>query len=156
MKTKILALSATALLSFTSIAEAEKRGVYIGAGLGGLYGMSNSTGGIMAEGDIGYQFTPYNAYQISGAVGAHDNGWVLIESLFKLPIGQYVTPYFLLGAGYTHLNGNSIGADIGVGVNVNLNSNLSVLAQYKFIQAGGSGTPNAGVVSTGLTYYFGE
>jgi opacity protein-like surface antigen len=155
MKTKILALSATVLLSLATVADAEQEGVYIGAGFGGLNGLSNTTGGIVAGADIGYQFSPYNSFQVSGMTGAHNNSWMMIESLFKLPIGQYVTPYFLIGAGYTHLNGNSVGADVGAGVNVNLNANLSILAQYKFIQAGGSGTPTAGVVSTGLTYYFG-
>jgi len=156
MKIKTLSLLAGVLLSLTTVADAEQKGVYIGAGFGGLSGLNNTAGGIVAGADIGYQFTPYNSYQVSGMTGAHSNSWMMVESLFKLPVGKYATPYLLIGAGYTHLNGNSVGVDIGAGINVNLNPNLSILAQYKFIQAGGSGTPTAGVVSTGVTYYFGE
>jgi opacity protein-like surface antigen len=153
VNSKKIILTSVVLFSLASAANAERDGVYSGANFGGVVASKNVSRGFTAEANAGYQVSKYNAYQLSGMYGAHDNGWLMAEGLLKLPIGKYVTPYALLGVGYTHLNKSSGGADIGAGININITEKVSAMVQYKFIQTIGPGTPNANIVSTGLIFF---
>ncbi|MDC0534297.1 hypothetical protein OAO18_00645 [Francisellaceae bacterium] len=138
--------------SFTAFSE--NNGMYVGGNFGGIINGQTISTGFIAEGIIGYQPTQYTAYQIAGMYGAEYNSWLMAEGLLKLPIGRFITPYLLVGAGYTHLPNNNAGIEFGGGINLNVTQNISLSAQYKFVQAFGSGTPYANVLSGGIAYYF--
>jgi opacity protein-like surface antigen len=150
-----LALSLT-ICSISFTAFAEKNGIYVGGNFGGIIHAQDISTGFTAEGVIGYQATQYSAYQITGMYGAEQNSWLMAEGLLKLPIGRFITPYLLVGAGYTHLPNNNAGIEFGGGINLNITQDVSISGQYKFVQAFGSGTPYANVLSGGITYYFGN
>ncbi|MDC0535941.1 porin family protein [Francisellaceae bacterium] len=128
--------------------------MYVGGNFGGIIHGQDISTGFTAEGIIGYKATKHTAYQLVGMYGAEYNSWLMAEGLLKLPIGRFITPYLLVGAGYTHLPNNNAGVEIGGGVNLNITQDVSLLAQYKYIQTFGSNTPYANVISGGITYYF--
>lgn len=146
---------ALALCSFTNIAVAENEGPYVGANFGGIIHAQDISTGFTAEANLGYQFSKYTALQISGMYGAENNSWLMTEGLLKLPLGRFITPYVLVGAGYTHLPNDSGAIDFGGGLNINITPDVSVFGQYKFVQTFSSGAPYANVISGGMTYYFG-
>ena len=147
------AVTASAIMLMSPSLYAETDGGYAGANFGGIIGGRNIDKGFTYEPVIGYQLNPYTSLQFSGLLGTRDNYWAMAESVFKLPLGDYITPFVLIGGGYTHLGGNSGGATAGAGINVNITPQLSLTPQYKYVQTFRSGTPRAQVLSLGLTFY---
>jgi len=143
-------------LGATSMAMADNQnGYYVGANFGGIVHANGGKNGVTTSLVVGSQQSAYSAFQLVGMAGGHDNGFVMAESLFMYPLSHFLTPYLMIGAGYTHLSGNSVGAEIGAGMRFNLSSNLSLTANYRLIQALGSQTPTVSMVDGGVTYYFG-
>jgi opacity protein-like surface antigen len=129
-------------------------GSYSGANIGGIVqAQGGITRGITYEPYMGYQFNKYLAIQLAGMIGNHDNYWLMGEALFKLPIGEYITPYFLAGSGYTHLPGSSGGFEVGAGISFNVTNRIAITPLYKYIQTFSAGTPSVQVVSLGLTFF---
>ncbi len=129
-------------------------GSYSGANIGGIIeAQGGVTRGITYEPYMGYQFNKYLAIQLAGMIGNHDNYWLMGEALFKLPIGQYITPYVLVGSGYTHIPRSNGGFEVGAGLSFNITDRIAITPQYKYIQTFSAGTPSVQVVSLGLTFY---
>lgn len=59
---------------------------YVGVNLGGNIFSKNTSNGFLAELNLGYQVNKSNAFQISGMVGNKQNGWVMLEGLWCIPI----------------------------------------------------------------------
>jgi hypothetical protein len=155
MNNKIILATVISLgLSATAFAD-NQNGYYVGANFGGLIHSSGTTNGYTPSLTAGLQINPNSAFQITGMLGGHDNGFVMAEGLFMYPLSHFINPYLIVGAGYTHLSGNSIGGEIGAGMRFNLTPNLSLATNYRFIQALGSHTPTVGMLDAGVTYYFG-
>lgn len=157
-----LSLSSFALCdaaSSESMKPVVQSGFFLGGSVGGIFPMDDKNGNddqVFGGAKLGYQFDEYWRVQANSGF-SKDYNFAAAEGVFQMPISRYFTPYFSLGIGELHMNGNTMFApiDAGAGISSNVIGGFSVSVDYRYIQAIYSQTPMISALSLGISYRFG-
>ena len=161
-KTVLAIAAALGIAAFTTTAQAQNTGVYVGAA-GAVQGTSIDNGQWGGSTSVGYRVNRFVAVEAladftAETATARGNQALFAAATAGFPVGP-MTPYVLAGAGYG-FGGLADAANdpqalwtAGVGVTYNINANWQLDGRYRRVESF-NGDVTADRVTLGLNYRF--